>query len=118
MIHLTEKSKSIANYFNSQKVVPVSISYEFDPNDQLKAKELHAAELNNKYKKEKDEDLKSITNGITGFKGHVKLNISKPTELEINDDYEAISNKITNSILKIYERHPTNFAACNLMGRN
>ena len=70
MIHLSErKSKSIAEYFNSLGVVPVSISYEFDPNDQLKAMELDASEFNNKYVKEKDEDLKSIANGITGFKG-------------------------------------------------
>jgi len=117
MIHLSErKSKSIAEYFNSLSVVPVSISYEFDPNDQLKAMELDASELNNKYVKEKDEDLKSIANGITGFKGHVTLNISEPMVFEPNDDYQEISNKITNSILKMYELHSTNFAACNLLG--
>ncbi len=117
MIHLTErKSKSIADYFNSLKVVPVSVSYEFDPNDQLKALELDAYESKNQYVKEKDEDLKSIANGITGFKGHVTLNISEPMEFESNDDYQAISSKITNSILKMYELHPTNFAACNLLG--
>ncbi len=117
MIHLSErKSKSIADYFNSLSVVPVSISYEFDPNDQLKAMELDASEFNNKYVKEKDEDLKSIANGITGFKGHVTLNISEPMEFKPNDDYQAISSKITNSILKMYELHPTNFAACNLLG--
>ena len=117
MIHLSErKSKSIAEYFNSLSVVPVSISYEFDPNDQLKAMELDASELNNKYVKEKDEDLKSIANGITGFKGHVTLNISEPMVFEPNDDYQEISNKITNSILKMYELHPTNYAACKLLG--
>ena len=117
MIHLSErKSKSISEYFNSLSVVPVSISYEFDPNDQLKAMELDASELNNKYVKEKDEDLKSIANGITGFKGHVTLNISEPMVFEPNDDYQEISNKITNSILKMYELHSTNFAACNLLG--
>jgi len=117
MIHLSErKSKSIAEYFNSLGVVPVSISYEFDPNDQLKAMELDASEFNNKYVKEKDEDLKSIANGITGFKGHVTLNISEPMEFDSNDDYLAISNKITNLILNMYELHATNFAACNLLG--
>ena len=117
MIHLSErKSKSISEYFNSLSVVPVSISYEFDPNDQLKAMELDASELNNKYVKEKDEDLKSIANGITGFKGHVTLNISEPMEFDPNDDYLAISSKITNLILKMYELHATNFAACNLLG--
>ena len=119
MIHLSErKSKSIAEYFNSLSVVAVSISYEFDPNDQLKAMELDASEFNNQYVKDKDEDLKSIANGITGFKGHVTLNISEPMEFDPNDDYLAISNKITNLILNMYELHATNFAACNLLGWN
>ena len=116
MIHLTErKSKSIADYFNSLKVVPVSVSYEFDPNDQLKALELDAYESKNQYVKEKDEDLKSIANGITGFKGNVTLNISRPMQFEHSDNYQEISNKITNSIVTMYELYPTNFAACNLL---
>ena len=117
MIHLTErKSKSIADYFNSLKVVPVSVSYEFDPNDQLKALELDAYESKNQYVKQKDEDLKSIANGITGFKGNVTLNISEPLQFEPSDNYQEISNKITNLIVKMYELYPTNFAACNLLG--
>ena len=117
MIHLSErKSKSVAEYFNTLSIVPVSISYEFDPNDQLKAMELDASEFNNKYVKEKDEDLKSIANGKTGFKGLVTLNISEPLEFKQNDSYQEISDKITNSILQMYELHPTNFAACNLLG--
>jgi len=119
MIHLTErKSKSISNYFNSLKVVPVAISYEFDPNDLLKAKELHSADLNSEYIKERDEDLKSIANGITGFKGNVNINLSKPMRFEDEDDYQKVSNKITHSIVSMYELHATNFAACNLMGIN
>ena len=119
MIHLTErKSQSISNYFNSLKVVPVSISYEFDPNDFLKAKELHSSALNREYIKEKDEDLKSIANGITGFKGNVNINLSKPMRFEDEDDYQKVSNKITHSIVSMYELHATNFAACNLMGIN
>ena len=117
MIHLTErKSKSIADYFNSLKIVPVSVSYEFDPNDQLKALELDAYESKNQYVKEKDEDLKSIANGITGFKGNVILNISEPLQFEPSENYQEISNKITNKIVKMYELYPTNFAACNLLG--
>jgi hypothetical protein len=117
MIHLTErKSKSIADYFNSLKVVPVSVSYDFDPNDQLKALELDAYESKNQYVKQKDEDLKSIANGITGFKGNVSLNISEPLQFEPSDNYQEISNKITNLIVKMYELYPTNFAACNLLG--
>ena len=117
MIHLTErKSKSIADYFNSLKVVSVSVSYEFDPNDKLKAIELDAYESNNQYVKKIDEDLKSIANGITGSKGNVTLNISGPMQFESSDNYQEISNKITNLIVRMYELYPTNFAACNLLG--
>ena len=119
MIHLTErKSQSISNYFNSLKVVPVSISYEFDPNDFLKAKELHSSASNREYIKEKDEDLKSIADGITGFKGNVNINLSKPMRFEDEDDYHSISNKITDSIVSMYELHATNYAACNILGIN
>ena len=119
MIHLTErKSESISNYFNSLNVVPVSISYEFDPNDFLKARELHSFDLNNEYIKERDEDLKSIANGITGYKGNVHINLSKPIRFEVEDDYQKVSNKITHAIVSMYELHASNFAACNLLGIN
>ena len=119
MIHLTQrKSKSAADYFNSLKVVPVSISYEYDPNDQLKAKELYSSESNSAYAKEKDEDLRSIANGITGFKGNVNINLSEPMTFDENDDYQAIADKITHSIVATYELQVTNYAACNLMDMN
>ena len=116
MIHLTQrKIQSIGDYFNSLKVVPVSISYEFDPNDQLKAKELYSSFSNSSYVKEKDEDLKSIANGITGFKGNVNINLSEPMRFGDEDDYQTIAEKISDSIVSMYKLHATNFAACNLL---
>ena len=117
MIHLSErKSQHKAHYFNSLKVVPVSISYEYDPNDQLKARELDLLQANSEYLKEKDEDLKSIANGITGFKGNVTINLSEPMIFAEDDGYQMISNKITQSILTNYKLHASNYAACKLMG--
>ena len=119
MIHLSErKSQSIASYYNSLKVVPVSVSYEYDPNDQLKAKELCALESQLEYVKEKDEDLRSIANGITGNKGKVIINISHPMKFEDDDDYQVISEKITHLITSMYELQATNIAACNLLNIN
>ena len=117
MIHLSErKSQHEAHYFNTLKVVPVSISYEYDPNDQLKARELDLLQANSEYLKEKDEDLKSIANGITGFKGNVTINLSEPMIFAEDDGYQMISNKITQSILTNYKLHASNYAACKLMG--
>ena len=117
MIHLSErKSQHEAHYFNSLKLVPVSISYEYDPNDQLKARELDLLQANSEYLKEKDEDLKSIANGITGFKGNVTINLSEPMIFAEDDGYQMISNKISQSILTNYKLHASNYAACKLMG--
>ena len=117
MIHLTErKLQSEASYFNSLKVVSVSISYEYDPNDKLKAKELDFLQSNSEYVKEKDEDLQSIANGIIGIKGNVSINLSEPMKFAEADDYQMISNKITQSIISSYKLHASNYAACNLLG--
>ncbi len=118
MIHMNKrKSQPISNYFNSLRIVPVSISYEFDPNDKLKAKEIFSSQSNNKYIKEQDEDLKSIANGITGFKGDVVINIGNPLNF-VDNDYSKIAKKITDSIVSMYELHKTNYAAYQLLGYN
>ena len=116
MIHLsTRKSQSAASYFNSLKVVPVSISYEYDPNDKLKAKELDLLQTKKRYAKKKDEDLKSIADGITGKKGNVVINLTKPMSFAEDDNYQSISEKITSSIISSYKLQATNFAACKLL---
>ena len=116
MIHLSQrKSQSIADYFNSLKIVPVSISYEFDPNDELKAQELCAIEAGQPYQKEKNEDLNTIANGIKGFKGSVCINVSKPLKINSSSTYEDLADEVTKKILSMYELHSTNYAAAKLL---
>ena len=57
-------------------IVPVSISYELDPCDMDKTRELFAADQSD-YEKPQGADLKSILRGITGEKGRVHLEVSK-----------------------------------------
>jgi hypothetical protein len=117
MIHLSKrKTESVADYFNSLKVVPISISYELDPNDVLKSKELFAMEAGSSYIKQKNEDLQSIANGVTGLKGNVTINIAAPMLFEQGDDYQVIGEQITNSIVSNYELHATNYASLQLLG--
>lgn len=117
MIHLTErKTQPINKYFNSLKIVPVSISYEFDPNDCLKAIELSAKEDHQHYQKEKNEDLNSIANGIKGQKGNVFINVAKPLNFSNEDDYEDTADQITKSIISMYKLQPTNYAAAEMLG--
>jgi hypothetical protein len=116
MIHLTErKTQSLGQYFNALKVVPVSISYELDPNDCLKAIELNALEQNKNYEKSENEDLISIANGINGQKGNVTINVGQPILCKDIDSYEVVANKISKEITSMYHLHPTNFAAASML---
>ena len=116
MIHLTErKTQSLGQYFNALKVVPVSISYELDPNDCLKAIELNALDQNNSYEKSENEDLISIANGINGQKGNVAINVGQPIQCKDIDSYEVVANKISKEITSTYHLHPTNFAAASML---
>ena len=116
MIHLTErKTQSLGQYFNALKVVPVSISYELDPNDCLKAIELNALDQNNSYEKSENEDLISIANGINGQKGNVTINVGQPILCNDIDSYEVVANKISKEITSMYYLHPTNFAAASML---
>ena len=60
------------------RLVPVSISYEFDPCAPLKARELAITERDGAYTKRPDEDVKSIATGIMGWKGRVHLHFGEP----------------------------------------
>ena len=118
MIHLNSRKKvPVDQYLNSLNIVPVSISYEKDPNDLLKAKELYLTDLNQKYTKDRKEDMESISDGITGDKGDVHLSIGKIINFE-SDSYDDCSNQITKAIKDSYKLHPTNYAAAIIQGKD
>ena len=117
MIHLYARKKIPVNeYLNSLNVIPVSISYEKDPNDLRKTKELYFTDLNKKYIKEPKEDLMSISEGIRGSKGNVHLNIGSVIDFKTNS-YEDCSDQITAEIKKSYKLHATNYAAALIQGK-
>jgi hypothetical protein len=118
MIHLNaRKNTSVSEFFNNISLIPVAISYEKDPNDLIKAKELYLTSINSVYEKEPREDLLSISDGITGNKGNVHLYIGKPMKFE-SDSYDDIAALITNKIKTSYKNHSTNIAACIMQGIN
>ena len=115
MIHLCGRKTKINDFLNNLSVVPISISYEKDPNDLLKAKEIYLTSINSEYKKEPREDLQSISDGITGHKGNVHLSIGKVLNFE-EDCYEASAKLLTSKINNLYKCHATNEAACVIQG--
>ena len=116
MIHLHSRKKiSVNEYLSSLNIVPVSISYENDPNDILKAKELYLTDLNQIYTKDPKEDLQSISEGIRGNKGNVHLSIGNVMNFH-TDTYESCSDKVTKEIKDLYMLHATNYAAATIQG--
>ena len=106
MIHLNARKKlSVNDYLNS-----------LNPNDLLKAKEMYLTDLNQKYIKERKEDMESIFLGINGSKGDVHLNIGKAMHFD-SDSYEECSDQITEAIKQSYQPHSTNYAAAVIQGK-
>lgn len=111
MITLSKpKDVSFADYIRSLHIVPVSISYEWDPCDIAKANELHAKRSQGSYQKGEHEDVQSIAKGISGFKGHVHLAFGDVLTRNF-DDAEAVAVELDKQILKNYRLHATNYAA-------
>ncbi len=63
-------------------IVPVSISYEWDPCDEDKARELDAIDQHGEYQKAEDEDFLSIVKGLKGKNGRVNVHFSEPIKLD------------------------------------
>ena len=102
-------------------IVPVSISYEWEPCDLLKAHELHMRSIG-PYRKARGEDMNSVLTGIMQPKGHVHLSITAPlTDEEIDrcsatdSPFENLAALIDRRIVTGYRLHPTNYLAYDLV---
>ncbi|MBQ9548547.1 MAG: 1-acyl-sn-glycerol-3-phosphate acyltransferase [Bacteroidales bacterium] len=109
--------------FMALNIVPMSISYEYEPCDARKARELLISRTQ-KYVKKKNEDMHSILTGIRQQKGHIHLEIGAPlTEEEIgraswydkNDRYQAIRRAVDDRIVNGYKLWKTNYMGYDLM---
>lgn len=115
------KGQSIANHFNGLKIVPVSISYEYDPTDKLKVPELLAKNANEPYIKKANEDFYTILEGVLGQKKHIHLAASSPLTLsdELPDKpnlaLRKIAEQIDEKILSTYKLWPSNYVAADML---
>ncbi len=109
--------------FEVLNIVPLSISYEYEPCDILKARELLISRTQ-KYVKGSREDLISIMTGIEQQKGNIHLNIGEPlTHDEIqaasycmkNDRYQAIRHAVDVRIIEGYKLWKTNYIAYDMV---
>lgn len=105
-------------------IVPLAISYEYDPCDFLKAKEFEQKRDDESFKKSRADDLLNMKTGIFGFKGRVHYRLSPPINTWI-DELESlpktqlfaeVAHRIDKEIHKNYEIYPSNYVALDLLG--
>ncbi|SFG88636.1 1-acyl-sn-glycerol-3-phosphate acyltransferase [Neptunomonas qingdaonensis] len=110
------KQRSFAEAIKRLNIVPVSISYEFDPCDRAKAIELAEREITGGYKKGQHEDIESIVQGITGYKGAVHIHFGDV----IVNDYDApevLAAELDRQIHQGYFLHPSNYIAAGQLDK-
>jgi hypothetical protein len=105
-------------------VVPIAISYQYEPCDFFKTRELLLSRNGAKYVKEKNEDFMSVLTGITQYKGNVHISICEPlrqdelkllaTEKTSNDFFKGVTNLMDSRIYSNYKLYDTNYIAHDL----
>ena len=119
-------SSDFQKNFEELNIIPMSISYEYEPCDILKAREL-VISRKTKYVKAEGEDLNSIIVGIMSQKGNVHLNIGKPlTSEEIaaaaqcdkNDRYQLIRHAVDHRVIEGYRLWKNNYVAYDILNHS
>ena len=125
MIGMGSDEENLMDYFKKLKIVPVSISYEYDPTDVLKMPQLMAEANNEVYVKDKNEDFMTILSGIMGTKKRIHISVGDVLDKEIdqivaendnvNKQVQALAQTIDDVVLKNYQLWPTNFIAYDIL---
>lgn len=96
-------------------LVPVAVSYEWDPCDVMKARELACKHRDGCYQKGQFEDIESIARGIQGTKGHIQVAFGEEISQRV-DTADELAAEIDRQIIQNYQLHPSNLAAWRLIG--
>lgn len=120
--------KDMKQGFMDLHITPVSISYEFDGCDYLKAKEFQQKRDDAEYKKTKADDILSMKTGILGYKGRVHYEVTTCINEELDKMVSAEDNRATviaavqklidQHIHKNYRIYPINYVALDELNGN
>ena len=118
-----ETAKVPVDKLRDLNIVPLTISYEFDPCDYLKAQEFQQKRDNPAFKKSKQDDLDNMKTGIFGYKGRVHYRCGTPintwldelSDLPKTEVYAAIAHRMDEEIHRGYELYPCNYIAMDLL---
>jgi hypothetical protein len=125
MLTLAEKGSNPFGFFDKIQLVPVSISYEYDPTDSLKIPELIAKSKEEIYVKGENEDFITLLSGIMGSKKRIHIQVNKILTEEVrqlkkedlpqNEKLSKLSELIDREIWKGYKLWPSNYIAYDLL---
>lgn len=119
-------SGDVIDSLKELNIVPLSLSYEYDPCDFLKAQEMQLKRDVEGFKKSQQDDLVNMQTGIFGYKGRIHFQ----TGPCINDELEAlrglpkveiftkVSEIIDRYIHRNYRMYPANYIACDMLNGN
>ena len=111
---------SFVDSVQNLNICPVSLSYEFDPCDYLKAKEFQQKRDNTEFKKSHEDDLLNMETGIFGSKGNVHFQLGRPINSlldpeqlpeEKSGQIRYIAGLIDREIFLNYKFYPINYIA-------
>lgn len=123
MLTLHNSSKPV-EVLKSLNIIPLSLTYEYDPCDYLKAKEFQQKRDNPEHKKSQADDLENMRTGIMGHKGRVVFTFGdsindKLSEIDADEKkpvvFEKAADAIDREIFKNYQFFPSNYVAYDLM---
>ena len=100
-------------------IVPLTISYEYDPCDYLKAQEFQQKRDNPAFKKSRQDDLDNMKTGIFGYKGRVHYHCAAPVNTWIDElsglpkteYYKVLGERMDREIHRGYRLYPCNYIA-------
>ena len=114
----------IISRLKEMNIVPLAISYEYDPCDYLKAKEFQQKRDNPDWKKSAEDDITSMQTGITGYKGRVHYQCAPCIDAwlgTISHDtpktevFDIIAKHIDHEIHRNYRLYPSNYIALDML---
>jgi len=107
-------------------IVPLTISYEYDPCDYLKAQEFQQKRDNPAFKKSRQDDLDNMKTGILGYKGRVHYHCAAPvntwidelSDLPKTEYYKTLGERMDREIHRGYRLYPCNYIALDELNGN
>ena len=115
---------SIIDRLKQLHLVPLAISYEYDPCDYLKAAELQARRDNPCWQKGPMDDVTSMQTGIMGYKGYIHYQCADcidsyldtiPADTPKTELFRLIADHIDRQIFAGYRLYPNNYVALDLL---